>query len=97
MIKIRLGLIALAIASILLIIFIPVLTVKAQDVNRPEPECYYTDIKLEEGDSLEKIALIYNTSDYLCNKEYINEVKRINSLCSDTIHAGCYLTVVCYR
>ena len=47
---------------------------------------YYTSIEVQKGDTLWTIAQQYYAS-------YIEEVKDMNQLTSDTIHAGEYLTV----
>lgn len=57
---------------------------------------YYTSIKLEEGDSLWVIAEQYMTLEYNNIADYIAEVKSINSLSSDNITAGSFLTVPYY-
>lgn len=49
---------------------------------------YYTSIEVQKGDTLWTIA--DDDADYA---SYIEEVKEMNQLTSDTIHAGEYLTV----
>ena len=56
---------------------------------------YYTSIRLEQGDTLWSIAEQYNVNSNKSMNEYIHELREMNSLCGDTIHAGNYLTV-CY-
>ena len=53
---------------------------------------YYTSIEVQKGDTLWTIAQQYagDDADYA---SYIEEVKDMNQLTSDTIHAGEYLTV----
>ena len=53
---------------------------------------YYTSIEVQKGDTLWTIAQQYagDDADYA---SYIEEVKEMNQLTSDTIHAGEYLTV----
>lgn len=53
---------------------------------------YYTSIEVQKGDTLWTIAEQYadDDADYA---SYIEEVKEMNQLTSDTIHAGEYLTV----
>lgn len=52
---------------------------------------YYTSIEVQKGDTLWTIAEQYaDDTDYA---SYIEEVKEMNQLTSDTIHAGEYLTV----
>ena len=54
---------------------------------------YYKSICIEPGDSLWSIACRYADGHYGTIQEYINEVKTINNLTSDTIHAFEYLVV----
>lgn len=57
---------------------------------------YYTDIKVELGDTLWDIANEYITDDYNSIKEYIAEVREINSICDDDIYYGQRLMVPYY-
>lgn len=73
------------------------ISAKAETVNNSQPECVYDVYKIQQGDTLESIAREYNTEHFYTNSEYISEVKRINKLYTDDIHAGCYLTIVSYQ
>ena len=53
-------------------------------------------IQIEEGDSLWEIAGRYKQGGNLTTADYVEKLRRINSLQEDTIHAGQYLTVVYY-
>ena len=57
---------------------------------------YYTSIKIEEGDTLWSIEKRYNIGKISKSKEYIQDLKNINGLKSDTIHSGQYLIVAYY-
>lgn len=57
---------------------------------------YYKSIVIEQGDSLWSIANEYSTDAYQSNQEYIDEVKQINGLSSETIHEGQHLLIVYY-
>lgn len=57
---------------------------------------YYTSVEVKTGDSLWSIAGTYRTAEYHDVNEYIREVKEINHLTGDDIHAGAYLTVPYY-
>ncbi len=57
---------------------------------------YYKSIEIQRGDSLWSIANEYMTDDYGSVQEYIDELKQINSLYSDTIHEGQSLMVAYY-
>ncbi len=56
----------------------------------------YTCIRISGGDSLWKIARLYMGEGYDDIQEYIEEVKELNQLTSDQIHAGQYLTLPYY-
>jgi LysM repeat protein len=56
----------------------------------------FISIEVNDGDTLTSIAQDYavSTTEY---DAYISEVKNINNLENDTIHAGCYLLVPVYE
>lgn len=58
---------------------------------------YYRSIQIGEGDSLWAIAARWRSGSDLTTGEYVEELRRINSLREDTIHAGQYLTVIYYK
>lgn len=89
-------------AAALIIILIPVAIItavpaNAQTKDQIPPVATYDSIKIEQGQTLESIAREYNTDSYYTTYEYIDEIKRINNLYSDNIHAGCYLTVISFE
>lgn len=53
-------------------------------------------IEIEEGDTLWSIAKSYYVPECGSIREYIDEIKKANRLCTDDIHAGCYLIVPYY-
>ena len=53
----------------------------------PRPTAYYTSIQIEEGDSLWEIAGRYKQGGNLTTADYVEKLRRINSLQEDTIHA----------
>ena len=57
---------------------------------------YYCSVQIEDGDTLESISASYNNLG-IEESCYIDRLKEINSLCSDRIHPGCWLTVVYTR
>ena len=57
------------------------------------PNKYYTSISIQPGDSLWSIACRYSDGHYSSIQEYITELKIINNLDSDTIHAYEYLLI----
>ncbi|MGN1154642.1 MAG: LysM peptidoglycan-binding domain-containing protein [Agathobacter sp.] len=62
-----------------------------------EKELCYTSVEIEEGDTLWSIAEEYMCSEYDDVNDYIKDIKQINNLHSDTIHAGGYLMVPYYE
>ena len=75
----------------------PISASAAQPMDRREEASCYSCIRIEEGQTLESIEEIYNDPDLCESVHYLEEVRQINSLVSDRIHPGCYLTVPCYR
>lgn len=57
---------------------------------------YYKSIEIQPGDSLWSIAEEYCTDAYEDTREYVDELKDLNGLTSDTIHAGQHLLVAYY-
>ncbi len=55
---------------------------------------YYKSITIEQGDSLWSIAEEYCTDQD--TREYVSELKQLNSLTSETIYAGQHLLVAYY-
>ena len=68
-----------------------------QAEEEPYPHKYYTSITIEPGDSLWSIACTYIDGHYSTVQEYIDELKVINDLKSDTIHAYEHLLVSYYE
>ena len=56
---------------------------------------YYKSIEIESGDSLWSIAQEY-CEPHADVREYVNELKELNSLTSSDIHAGQHLVVTYY-
>lgn len=57
---------------------------------------YYTSIQIQNGDTLWELASDYMSTEYASTNDYIKEVMSLNSLESDKIHEGQYLTVPYY-
>lgn len=57
---------------------------------------YYTSLEIQEGDTLWEIASEHITEEYASVTEYVNEIKVLNHLGDDSIHAGQYLTIPYY-
>ena len=58
---------------------------------------YYKSIQVQPGDSLWSIAQIYRTEEFSSIYAYIQEIYELNELQSETIWAGSYLMVICYK
>lgn len=58
---------------------------------------YYKSVCIESGDNLWSIADQYRQGSALTVEEYVKELKRMNNLREDIIHAGQYLTVVYFQ
>ncbi len=57
-------------------------------------ECYYTSMTVTAGESLWTISGDYSSYGFSSQMDYINEIKRINNLKNDVIHAGESLIVM---
>lgn len=57
---------------------------------------YYTSIEIHQGDTLWSIACDYMGTEYDSIQDYIDEVKELNQLGPDDIHAGQYLMIPYY-
>ena len=69
----------------------------AKDIQEQNKQYkYYKSIIIEQGDSLWSIAENYRTDVYTSTQEYIDELKQVNGLTSETIHAGQHLLVAYY-
>lgn len=58
---------------------------------------YYASIQIQQGDTLWGIASAYRSPEYGSIRDYIDEVKELNQLRSDEIHAGQFLIVPYFR
>ena len=85
----------IAIAIMVTVICVFAMTSNAkQDHNMYK---YYTSVQVEDGNSLWSIAEEYSDLDtYASYIDYIDEVKQINHISGDDIHAGEYLTIPYY-
>lgn len=67
-------------------------SLKTNAKENPNNKKIYTSIIINSGDTLWDIANEYKPDD-MSSKEYIKEIKEINSLSSDNIHSGNYLMI----
>lgn len=85
--------------TIICVLFLSLFAISGMKLVRADESITYdksfTTITIEEGDTLISIAEEYSlpASEY---RDYIDEVKSINNLKDDTIHAGCYLLIPVY-
>ncbi len=70
------------------------LNARAEEKTQQQLNCYYTSIQIKKGDNLWDIAEQYCVGSNYSKKEYVEELKRMNGLCSEQIHSGEYLTIV---
>ncbi|MEF9955453.1 MAG: LysM peptidoglycan-binding domain-containing protein [Clostridium sp.] len=69
----------------------------AEEQESPNYNKYYTSIVIQEGDSLWTIADKYKSHSGKSTEAYIKELKSMNQLGEDLIHAGNHLTVAYYE
>ena len=86
----------------IMLLFVTILTGRSMLTSMAEEEPmtaspYYRSVEIKEGDNLWNIARQYKKGSHMITEEYIKELKKMNSLRSDTIHKGQLLTVVYYR
>lgn len=55
---------------------------------------YYKSITIEEGDSLWSLAAEYNEPSQMTTLEYIDQLKSMNGLSSDTIYTGQHFNIL---
>lgn len=84
--------------SMVIAVFCACRTFAQADGSRKLPAYkYYTSYEIKEGDSLWSIAQTYMDDEHYDSVyDYIKEVKSINGLTKDTIHADCYLVIPYY-
>lgn len=71
--------------------------VMAEEQESISYQKYYTSIRLEKGDTLWDIAEQYGRHSGKSTEEYVRELKKMNGLSDDLIHAGNYLTIAYYQ
>jgi cell division protein YceG involved in septum cleavage len=98
-VRVQKRLIAISAVLILSILILLGTGIHAFASSKYEPKTvykYYTSIQVEKGDTLWTIADEY-IDDYPVDKtDYIKEVRELNKLQNDVIHAGDYIIVACY-
>jgi cell division protein YceG involved in septum cleavage len=92
-------LIAISAVLILSILILLGTGIHAFASSKSEPKTiykYYTSIQVEKGDTLWTIADEYMDGYAIDKTDYIKEVRELNKLQNDVIHAGDYIIVACY-
>ncbi len=91
--------IILSVILFLVVLFVIFLLPKRTAAAKNDPTGTYCiiSVEIEGGDSLWSIATEYFTDDFGSLQSYINEIKRMNGLSSETLYAGAYLLVPCYK
>ena len=82
------------------VLFLSLFIIGSMRMVRADESTHYNksfvSIEIENGETLTSIAEDYAISAAYYT-DYIEEVKSINNLKDDTIHAGCYLMVPVYQ
>jgi len=73
------------------------MSARAEEPAKQEVTRYYTSVQIKEGESLWSIAREYADQSEITITQYIEELKQMNGLQRETIHAGEYLTVVYFE
>lgn len=93
-IKIKFAVVVGVIFMFSMIFFSVLVSAKSNEPKVPMYK-YYTSIQINKGDTLWNIAQKY-CQDPSQIKDYVKELKNINHLVRDDIHAGNYLTIIYY-
>lgn len=88
---------AILVVLVSVLILSNTLKTNAKENNNSDREKFYTSILIEEGDSLWSIAEEHRPDKSISIKKYISELKLMNNMESDVIHAGNYLTIYYYN
>lgn len=91
------SMISVLLILICVLIFSFTLQINAKENKETEKIKCYSSILIEEGDTLWSIAKEYKPSENVSLTSYIKEIKKINSLNSDTIHTGNYIIIYYYE
>ncbi len=96
--QVRRNILLLILSTIILsslLVFFASMSIQASDMEHQQQVSYkyFKSIYIAQGDTLWSIAEENMDEHYSSQKEYISEVKRMNSLTSDHIECGNYLIV----
>lgn len=90
------GIITLTTAAIVSFAFLLSGSIDTQAALAEPAYKYYTNIRVQKGDTLWDIAQLYITDNYQDVYDYIDEVCSINHIIGDEIREGQYITVPYY-
>ena len=88
----------MAAAAALIVILILTLKLTAQETSADEQPVpmTYTSVQVHAGDTIWSIAEDWQTDEWPDTRAYVEEIKSVNGLSGDTIHAGNYLVIPYY-
>ena len=69
----------------------------ARSSETAQPERCYTSVTIRQGDTLSDIEALYNDRSVMSQDAYIRELKSMNHMTGNTIHAGKKLMILYYR
>jgi LysM repeat protein len=72
------------------------LSAHAEEQSGADLVPYYTSIQIQHDDTLWDLAETYAKGSGYTVRQYVDELKRMNHLKSEVIHAGEFLTIVYY-
>jgi hypothetical protein len=72
------------------------LSAHAEEQSKAALIPYYTSIQIRHDDTLWNLAQTYAQGSGYTVRQYVDELKRMNRMKSESIHAGEFLTVVYY-
>ncbi|MBR1572637.1 MAG: LysM peptidoglycan-binding domain-containing protein [Lachnospiraceae bacterium] len=58
---------------------------------------YYESVQIQPGDTLSSLAQKYYINDIGDFNKYVNEIRELNNISGDDIHAGEYVTIKYYE
>lgn len=69
----------------------------ASELSKEEYRIYYTSIKIDYDDTLDKICEVYNNTHDLSHDEYKTKLMRLNKMSNDKLNPGGYISIFYYH
>jgi len=91
----RLYVAAAAVLALILILSLKLTTKDTVADEQPVPMTYVS-VQVRAGDTIWSIAEEWQTDEWKDTRAYVEEIKTVNGLSGDTIHAGNYLVIPYY-